>query len=337
MRLLVGVLLVATLGGAGALAAALRPASPAAIPALRPPAVTDDEKLIAATFPPRWSVGRSWALEVEQDARGFDIHWHPSRYFVRHHVVAAAAGRVVVQWEVVDEEGPAKYFVVSLEPFQLRHADVTFVPEDWTDALLTNRRLSFDELDEPATHGCSGGPRPWPVPYSRKHDFLGRELIGARIWPRTFEDRSQSASVLGDAGIVFTIEEANRPRAPTALIRWRPGEPWWAKLECRPLDAQNLPRPHLASGARPFRARLVAVDEQPVDVLPWEFPPVDWLAGGRASDGEPPPPSGLTPFDEYRERRKARRRSWTMEPASASSGSGGGGPAPPVTSQMARP
>src|SRR5690606_16399379 len=79
-------------------------------------------------------------------------------------------------------------------------------------------------------------------------------------------------------------------------LHWRRGEPWWAKVECVPHAPVDAPDPRRTIHYRPLRARLIAVDDEPVEVMPWEHGPADWYAGAIPRIDGPP---DLSPFEAY--------------------------------------
>lgn len=297
--------IVAALAGGAALGLRCHESSPA-IPTLRLPPLTPEEVIIAVTYPPQWSVGQTWVIEAEHDTRGITSYWIPIRFFVRFRVVVVRGDRIVIEWDDLRYEPPyMKYLVVGTEPFQvrIREGKIVGVLDGWPpEALLEDNRLIVPELEDPVADGCGHYLPPWPLPFAARRHALDREVIAARLLPQVFEDSSQTARVVGAAGLLFMIEES-QPRPRPMFVHWRPGEPWWAKLECRPATVANVPPKPLPLGGwgRAARARLIAVNDQPVEVLPWEFPPADWFEGAQVGGGwQRPPPSTLSPFEEYR-------------------------------------
>jgi len=232
-----------------------------------------DRQVVARTFPTQWKVGTRWSLETEVDVRGMRERT-PRRAVAEYRVVTLEEGRALVD-VAVDTGGIFENTRFAWDVVRLRVAalpDSEYLPPGTPTALSSVR--GWLDVEEAGPPTCQSPLAAWGVP------IVSRAVAGSALLDVLGEhwfDGIHQRAWVEDGVVRFEIRPAEADRA-TLFIAWRPGEPWWAKLEChQPGRATNPPIPEPWSVPRSARARLVAIDGVPIEPLPWEHPPADWM------------------------------------------------------------
>ena len=223
--------------------------------------------VVERTFPARWTTSTRWSVEVEEDGRDVD-GWTSTRTSAEYRVLALDDGLALVGVEGV--VNPPR-FLWDTQSFGL-HAlprNEHRPPETIAETGYGWKRV---ERDEPPW--CFHRFTPWEAPLLRRATSVGDVLsvLGDR-----WVDGVHQRAWVEDGMVRFQIGPTNTRHEIVSIV-WRPGDPWWAKMECFVPGRTAVP-PSTWEHQRGARARLVAIDGVPVEPLPWEHPPHDWMAG----------------------------------------------------------
>lgn len=246
-------------------------ARPDAPTARAPGAASAESQLVEATFPPKLPLGKRWTVEVEGDVPTIDGFWKPRR--ARSEVSVAEVGGDLVMVDARDLRFDQDHVHFVLRPSTLSVVRVQ------TRRLLTpslDADLGWERADGYVVPACDFFLDPSHLPILYRSTAAGEvlDVLGERN-----DGAVRQRAWVEDGLVRFELQPRNR-RDAVLTIAWRPGDPWWAKYECFvPGKSDNrMPPRRDGSLARPARARLVAVDGVPVEPLPWEHPPADWMS-----------------------------------------------------------
>lgn len=222
--------------------------------------------LIERTLPARWTTSTRWSLEVEEDGRNV-LGWVSSRTVAEYAVLAVEDGLALI--DVQGVVNPPR-FLWGTSSFAL-HAlpDSPYLPPTTIAASgHAWKRVDGDEIPS-----CFHRFTPWAAPVVRRATSVGDvlDVLGER-----WLDGAHQRAWIEDGMVRFEIRPADAGRGIVSIV-WRPGDPWWAKLECfKP--GRTVAAPSTWESQRGARARLIAVDGAAIEPLPWEHPPADWMA-----------------------------------------------------------
>jgi hypothetical protein len=252
--------------------AAWRLGSPRELPA---PADTDpgssERQLVEATFPPKLPLGKRWTVEVEGDLPTIDGYWKPRRVRSELSVAEVAGDLVMIDAHDLHFRRTRHFFVLRASTLAVERVQAYQLP-----APSLGADMHWERVAEDVVPACDFFLDPSHLPIVHRSTAAGEvlDVLGERIGGAV-----RQRAWVEDGLIRFELQPRNR-RDAVLTIAWRPGDPWWAKYECFvPGKSVNLPPPRRdGSFSRPARARLVAVDGVPVEPLPWEHPPADWMS-----------------------------------------------------------
>lgn len=225
-------------------------------------------RLVERTFPAAWTSSTRWSVEVEEDGR--NVHgWISTRTVAEYRVLALDDGLALV--DVAGVANPPR-FLWDTQSFGL-HAlprNEYRPPETIAESGYGWKRVEEEE----ELPWCFHRFTPWEAPLLRRATSVGDvlDVLGDR-----WVDGVHQRAWVEDGMVRFEIGPSNARHEIVSIV-WRPGDPWWAKIECFVPGRTEVP-PSTWEHQRGARARLVAIDGVPVEPLPWEHPPHDWMAG----------------------------------------------------------
>lgn len=223
--------------------------------------------VVERTLPARWTTSTRWSLEVEEDAR--NVHgWISSRQVAEYSVLSMADGVALV--DVAGVVNPPR-FLWDTQTFGL-HAlpqNEYRPPETIAESGYGWKRVEADGFPS-----CFFRFIPWEAPLLHRSTSVGDvlDVLGDR-----WLDGVHQRAWVEDGMLRFEIGPSNARNEMVSIV-WRPGDPWWAKMECFIRGRTAVP-PSTWEHQRGARARLIAVDGVPVEPLAWEHPPADWMSG----------------------------------------------------------
>jgi hypothetical protein len=236
--------------------------APPAPPPEELPETSIDDEFLAAVVPPEWRVGTRWTLETQ--TRFYGPRLEPE--------FANKDFNGLVDFEVVELSDIEATVVATARPFEDSDRPK---PERWTMlyGFEPFRLIDRADDDRPLSYPIHPDPSDalaW-ADATFVHDLVmcGAPPLTAPAW----QERNLAFEVLIEQPEVVWKWRSRAP--PTFLrlegfpvlriIRWLPGDPWWAISEGLDRETKRpFADPYLAG-----RGRLVAVDGMPIEPMPW--------------------------------------------------------------------
>lgn len=239
-----------------------------------------DLQIVARTFPAPWAKGARWTIEYEFDSRTLGDHV-PLHKRGEYSVRDVADGRALIETLGISGGSEETRFIWDTRRFRLES-----LPENeyMPPPAFEPSGYGWKPLDEDTPPVCFSRILPWQAPII--HRLASAVDVRDVLGERSFGDVHQRAWI--EDGMVHFEVASEDPSREILSVVWRPGDPWWAKFECfLPGRTTSPPTPTRKqwpgpawpgpTATRDARARLVAIDGVPIEPLPWEHPPADWM------------------------------------------------------------